>query len=188
MDDRSGLVTFSLALTIIVLASVALSMLVQKRFHFSDTKGVLEQEIHQEAEEIQFLRATLAQAETNFQSLANGADDRVRRHAAAIAKRTSLQEKRDDLTRRKGETEKAIETLVDQIDRYRSDYRKVSWQKAIGESLPKLRTRDGRDYEQVVIVKVTGSGLEVRHEHGYANILARDLGDEWQDRFQWDRK
>jgi len=186
MDDRSGVVTFCLGLTVIVLASVALSMVVEKRFLFSEARMELDKDIREGAEEVQFLRATIAQAEMRHLELAYGADERVKRHAAALAKRTALQEKRAGLDHRKSEAQAGIEALDDQSGRYRADYRKVTWEKAIGERIPELKTRDGRGYAQAVIAKVTGTGLEVRHEHGYARISAEALSDELQDRFQWE--
>jgi len=188
MDDRSGLMTFSLGLTIIVLTSVALSMAVEKRFLFSDNKGELEKEIEIEKEEIRFLRATVTQASLRYQSSIFGVNDRTARDKLVAAKRSALKERRESLLRRKAEAEAGIEAIKNQQDQYRSDYRKVTWRKAIGEQLPQLRTLDGQQYRQVVISKITGSGLEVRHASGYAHILSTDLDDAWQERFQWDRK
>lgn len=180
--------TFCLGLAVIVLASVALAMAVEKRFIFSDTKGELEKEIQIGKDELQFLRASLAQSSAQYDALGFGADDRVKRQLAVRAKRAALQEKRSKLQLRKSEAKAQIEGIKDQLDQHRSSYRKVTWQAAIGERFPVLKTRDGRAYLQAVIAKVTGSGLEVRHENGYASILADNLSDQWQDRFQWDRK
>lgn len=188
MDDRSGLVTFCLGLTIIILTSVALSMAVEKRFLFSDAKGELEKEIEIDKEEIRFLRATVAEASMRYQSLLFGMNDRGQRDKLVTAKRGALKDRREDLVRRKSEAEVAIEAIQTKLDQHRSAYRKMEWPRAIGEKIPEFRTRDGQQYREAVITKITGSGLEIRHANGYAHILSTDLSDEWQERFQWDQK
>jgi hypothetical protein len=50
-----------------------------------------------------------------------------------------------------------------------------------------LTTRDGREYLQAVISRVTDVGLEIRHEHGTARIQAADLDASYQERFQWEQ-
>lgn len=188
MDDRSGIISFCLGLTVIVLASVALSMAVEKRFMFSDAKGELEKEIDTAQEEIRFLRTMIADASERYDSHAVGLDDRVRRTKALLTNKAAIKQRRADLERRKILAEAGIESVKDQHDLARAAYRKTAWQKALGERLPELRTRDGQEYRQVVIAKVTGTGMEVRHEHGYARLSSEELSEELQERFQWDRR
>ena len=186
MEDRSGVMTFCLGLTVIVLAAVALSMVVEKRFHFSDKQAAVEKDIREGQEELDSLRATLAQAEMRHQELLFGADNRAMRQGLAAARQTALLEKRTELDRRKTETQADIARLESRFTQYREDYRKVTWEKAVGESIPALKTRSGREFLQSVIAKVTRNGLEIRHEHGYARIPSSDLSNALQDRFQWE--
>jgi hypothetical protein len=51
--------------------------------------------------------------------------------------------------------------------------------------LGNLKVRNGREYLQATILRVTDVGLEIRHEDGIARIQAPDLDSKWQDRFQW---
>ncbi len=66
------------------------------------------------------------------------------------------------------------------------NYRKQTWDRAVGQALGTLKVRGGREYRQAIIKRVTEVGLEIEFEGGgKARIQAPDLDPAVQDRFQW---
>ena len=84
--------------------------------------------------------------------------------------------------------EREIRLHSEREEDYREEY--VRWVRlaARGERHPELRTRYGLSYRDVVIRRVTGVGLEIRHSSGTARLRHGDLTGEWQERFLWDEK
>jgi len=56
---------------------------------------------------------------------------------------------------------------------------------ARGEKIGTLTLRGDRRYHEAEIIRVTGVGIEIRHQHGMARVMFADLDAEWQERFQW---
>ena len=84
--------------------------------------------------------------------------------------------------------EREIRLHSERAEDYREEY--VRWVRlaARGERHPELRTRYGLSYREVVIRRVTGVGLEIRHSSGTARLRQGDLTGDWQERFLWDEK
>lgn len=105
--------------------------------------------------------------------------------------RADLQMIRASATGGKLETEKLsavereIRSYSEGMDDYRQEY--VRWVRLVaqGERHPELKLRHGMVYREVVIRRVTGIGLEIRHSSGTARLRHGDLGGEWQERFLW---
>ena len=105
--------------------------------------------------------------------------------------RADLQAIRASMTEGELETKKlaAIEREIrshsEGMEGYRQEY--VRWVRLVaeGERYPELRLRHGMVYREVVIRRVTGVGLEVRHSSGTARLRHRDLSEGWQERFLW---
>jgi hypothetical protein len=90
-------------------------------------------------------------------------------------------------------TAERAETLANEVlslkqafQSYRDSYRARVWTAARGEAIPLLTLKSGKRYENVTISRVTPAGLEIAFPDGRARILAGDLDDQWQDRFDWD--
>lgn len=78
-----------------------------------------------------------------------------------------------------------IARLDADLESYKQDYREGVWKAAAGEKLPSLALRSGRRYDNVTIVRVTASGMEISHQDGLARVSPADLDAAWQRRFQW---
>jgi hypothetical protein len=81
-----------------------------------------------------------------------------------------------------------IPSTESEFSDYRSRYRKNVWAKAAGERMGNLFVKSGRQFEQVVINRVTPLGLEISHAHGLAKVDFMDLSLELRERFQWDEE
>lgn len=88
-------------------------------------------------------------------------------------------------TKKLAAVEREIRSHSEGMEGYRQEY--VRWVRLVaeGERYPELRLRHGMVYREVVIRRVTGVGLEVRHSSGTARLRHGDLSEEWQDRFLW---
>lgn len=73
-----------------------------------------------------------------------------------------------------------------QSDAYRDEYRQWVRLAAKGEEYAELVTVSGRRFEKVVIRRVTGVGLEIRHANGATRLRHDVLPPEFQERFRWD--
>jgi hypothetical protein len=185
-DDHSGLFTFLIGMIVVVLAAVGLSMFADVKFSVSRSPKALQKEIETGAEELESLtdrRGKLARR------LAQGEE-----HAqTAQQTRTSLRCELTDqaqrlaaLTETRDQLRQAIPLTEVEFESYRANYRKQTWDRAVGQALGTLKVRGGREYRQAIIKRVTEVGLEIEFEGGgKARIQAPDLDPAVQDRFQW---
>lgn len=97
----------------------------------------------------------------------------------------NMSQRRIELVALRAKTQTAIAAMEQEFSRYRKGYRDQARAGAIGQSLGNLTIRGGREYRQAVITRVTGEGLEIRHENGLARLQAEDLAPALQERFQW---
>ena len=184
MEDRFGIFTFLTGMIVLIGAAVGLSLLVEKRSTFTEGRNGLKEAIAMNHEDLVCLKEDLAAASARWQA-GKGRIDQGRRLAAANAlvndapaKISALSAHRDGLTA-------DVSQINANFVKYQTDYCNRIWGSAIGEKLGSLRTLSGREYLNVMITRVSSSGLEIRHENGIARIQESDLGSEWQDRFQW---
>jgi cell division protein FtsB len=184
-DEHSGIFSSLVGLTVLVMAGVALSLVVDRKFKFSSQTNEIRQEIDYDAAEIEGLESRkgerdrqLSESSHKLQTTSLAHQGNVRELAALTQRNAKLERSRSDLSRQIGELESGFSN-------YRSEYRRKSWERAIGERLGDLVLSDGRRYLQATISRVTDVGLEIRHEDGIARIQAPDLAPELQNRFQW---
>lgn len=89
------------------------------------------------------------------------------------------------------------ESLVDEFEKVGSEYEALEEEriraevaadreKAVGESVATIRTKDGKVFENCTIRKVSDVGMTIRHSRGSSRIAAEDLPDEFQARFSFD--
>jgi len=185
-DEQSGLFSFLIGLIILVMAGVALSVMADSKFSFARSESETKGDLTKGESEIERLKTTFQERGHELSRL-----EPQRREAEAACESTLRQVA--TLTQREQELKSTREDLLQQIPavengfaHYRTKYRDATWAAAAGESLGNLKTRGGREYHQVVIVRVTHVGLEIRHELGIARLQAPDLDAALQDRFQWD--
>ena len=185
MDERSGFITFLLGMVVVVVVSLFLSLAVEKRFAFSNQKGDIEQSIDSGKESLASVKGNLAES-------ADHLDRSLRRLARISARNEELRKRFDDqearivnLKAKKIGLQAEMMQVNEAFIKHQSQYRKRVWEKAIGEKLPVLTTKSGRQYLEVRIVNVTQAGIDIRHETGMARVGAGDFPDDWQDRFQW---
>ena len=185
-DEQSGVFTFLVGMIVLVLVGVGLSLLVDRRFRFSQGEAALERTIHAEGEELAGLSARKDELETEWAATGPG-------RSGDAAELTALKRDSSGHERRLGDLRLRLASLTDEIPKleasfsqYRERYRQAEWSKAVGESLGDLTVRGDRQYRRAQITRVTEVGLEIRHEDGIARLQAPDLPAELRERFQWD--
>ena len=185
-DDQSGVFTFLVGIIVLVLAGVALSLLVDKRFRFSSDKAAIETAVRADAGELADLQTMLGGVQARFETEGPSRDRASGRYAEARARIRELDSRMAELQTARTAAEREIAAVGQAFANYREDYRKSEWSRAEGESLGTLTVRGGKEYHQAVISRVTDAGLEIRHEHGIARVQAPDLDLSLRERFQWD--
>jgi hypothetical protein len=153
---------------------------------FSSGELKVEREIKQDATELEHLTAW---HEVRSRLLKNSELGLKRGAATDISiggELKALDERKLVLKEMLSQLRAAIASVDGDFSSYRADYRRKAWSAGVGESLGNLKVRNGREYVQATILRVTDVGLEIRHEDGIARIQAPDLDPKWQDRFQWE--
>lgn len=187
-DDNQGIIYFLVGIIVIVLTAVGLSIIVDKRIHFSSGKGFNQRELAASTAELEELRS-LFEVRT---AILNEQQSKAQTHSLLnqklLKEMSNTSERKSELLAKKIRITEELTTLDSSFFNNRSDYRNKTWAKAVGESHPRLALRGGRVYRDTTITKVTEVGLEVRHADGNARIQAPDLDAHWQERFQWDNE
>jgi hypothetical protein len=185
-DDQSGVFTFLVGIIVLVLAGVGLSLLVDRRFKFSQGEAALEQAIQANDEELARLAARKDEQQAELDRHVPGRSKDSAELAALTKGAADIDARLDDARFRLGSLKHEIPKLEESFSQYRERYRQSEWVRAVGESLGNLTVRGGREYRSAEITRVTEVGLEIRHEDGIARLQAPDLSAELRQRFQWD--
>lgn len=185
MDDQSGLFTFLTGIVVVVVASVFLSLMVEKRFAFSREKITVGQSVNAGAEEISTLRRHLADSSERHEGL-EGRLSQINDRAEKLMQRTKQQAMTiQQLKSRSAELKTDLAGLNRAFVDYQTTYRNRVWSDAIGDEMLVLKTRSGREYLDVKILNVTHAGIDIHHQTGRSRIAPSEFPDDWQDRFQW---
>jgi chromosome segregation ATPase len=184
-EENPGLFYFMVGIIVLVMAGVGLSLLIDKRLQSSSGANRLQREMQVAEEELQGLKewhleSSRALAQRGPQLLAASAARLELRH-----QQEALRQRQSTLEARRRELLSGISALEKDFSRHRADFRRRTWLAATGEKIGTLTLRGDREYHEAVITRVTEVGLEIRHQHGIARVLAADLGPKWQERFQW---
>lgn len=181
-DDHPGLFIFMIGLIVVVMGGVALSLVIDRRMGSSSSRIELEASIAQDAKVLADLQR---QHNERSRKVAQQLD-LVERHVAELSRFDRGVAEVVRLAGERATLERDIAALAQNFAGYRDEYRRKTWAAAAGQKIPLLKARGGREYHDVIIVRVTEVGLEIRHgQDGIARIAAPDLGDEWQERMQW---
>lgn len=187
-DNYGGIIWFLGALIILTLSGVFLSMLADKGLDSSKAGGVVADAFAENAAVLYELQAELGR-KTERHSLV---------HARTVAATSGMESERAfqtgvkdriaSLTVEKIRLRNAIPSMESEFAEYRSRYRKNVWAKATGERMGDLFIKSGRQFEQVVINRVTPLGLDISHAHGLAKVDFMELSLALRERFQWDEQ
>lgn len=184
-DEHPGIFTFLVGLIVLVMAGVALSLVVDRKFKFSSRANEIRQDINRNALEIEELESRKEGRARQLSESSHKLRATSLAHQGSAREVNALEQRRAKLDGSRGELLHQIEVLESGFSNYRSEYRRKAWERAVGEKLGDLVLSGGRRYLQATITRVTDVGLEIRHENGFARIQAPDLAPELQDRFQW---
>lgn len=187
-DDHPGLFTFLVGCVILVMAGVASSLLIDRRFGFSKGRMELQQEMDAGETELDRLQA----AYQENAALINGNESKLRmaaaNHDALLRQVRALDQRRTTLMADQQDLQTSIQAIKQEYLRYKEKHLAKAWAEAVGQSLGNLKVRGGREYHNAVIVEVDPVGLQISHEEGRARVPAADLDPALQDRFQWNEK
>ena len=171
---------------ILVMAGVALLVLADSRFSFARNENETKRDLIKGESEIERLKSMCQERGLELSRLEPQRQETMEAWDSSVRQVANLTQREQDLTAARAELLKQIPAVESGFAQYRAKYRDATWAAAAGESLGNLKTRGGREYHDVVIVRVTHVGLEIHHEQGIARLQAPDLDAALQDRFQWD--
>jgi len=184
-EDNPGIFYFLVGMIVLVMAGVGLSILVDQRFKFSSGMSDIQRDIAMAEEELGSLKSYQEQRSRQLESFGTRLKSDSAANAELRRKATSLGKRQSELERSRDGLLATIPTIENEFSRYRAEYRQQTWTRVVGQKVGTLTLRGGREYQDVVITRVTDVGLEIRHKDGIARIQAPDLDTSWQDRFQW---
>jgi hypothetical protein len=184
-DENPGLIYCMIGVVVIVMTAIGLSLMMDQRNAVTSGADEIRQSIEWDASALE--RVKMLQVDASAR-LARELP-RLQAEADELRSRTAESEhmvqKRGDLLVAQRELSADLTAIEADFTSYRARYKHATWSGAGGEKLGKVKVRGGREYLDVVIVRVTEVGLEIRHEDGFARLQAPDLSDIFQDRFQW---
>jgi hypothetical protein len=187
-ENHSGIIWSLAALIILTLSGVFLSLLVEKRLTFSQTRNTIAQDIAKNDLIIDGFRSELEGKQQQFAA----SEARALRTAADVGGIGSVfkefKAEMESLAGRKSKLQAVIPELEQTFADCRGKYRSAEWAKASGERIDSLFLKSGRQFERVVISRVTPFGLEISHADGNARVDFKDLGNDYRERFQWDEE
>lgn len=97
-----------------------------------------------------------------------------------------LMARRSELSSRKIELEAEIRSLEDGLLIARATQLEKARSLMLGKELPRLQSRAGRIYEQVKIVSIDDSGVQIRHASGSARLGCSELSESQWEQFGLD--
>lgn len=185
-DDQSGIMWLLGCLIALTLTGVFFSILVDKRFTFQRQTNTFQQKLEIGRKEARDLGEKVRHAEKILTASTSAKDAQVKALDAYRDAILSNSEEIENLESRKNSLTSRLEALGKDFALYRENYRKSVWRDAAGEKIDHIFLKNGRQFDRVVITRVTRAGLEISHAHGTARIDFEDLGKAYRDRFQWD--
>lgn len=184
-DNQDGIIWILGCLIVLTLSGVFLSILVDKRFTFQrerntsgenlETGRVSIRELNDRIEESQ---VRLDASESTITAYRSKLDSHQASLSSITAETKALRIRNEELTA-------SIKDTALKFDQYRENYRRAEWRNAAGEKIGHIFLKTGRQFDKVIISRVTPAGLEISHAHGTARIDFNDLGPAYHDRFQW---
>ena len=186
-SDNSGMVGFLVGIIILVFAGIFFSLLADKRFSFSSNRISLESTIRDEKSELDSLKSRLETTREHWRKhcepLTSQGVSASEIAATLRAGQTRLKGLREELAVASSE----LASVTDDFEEYRGRYRQQVRGAAAEERLGELKSRTGRSYTNVIIRKVSSTGIEIRHDDGISRLLPEELDPAWHERFQWTR-
>lgn len=186
--DNSGLFSFIIGVIVIVLSAVGLSVLVDKRFHFSSSASSLSREIEAGEAELEHCKLLHQTSMAELGRVEPAATRNAEELASLRLARGKLDRKHNQLSVTAAELQESIRNLEKEFSNYKENYRNKVRRDAVGRKLGDMTLKNGREYKGAYIVKVTDVGLEIRHDTGTARIQPTDLEASMQDVFQWNQE
>ncbi len=184
-QDHSGLITSLIGIIAVVMVAVGFSVVTDIKFSVPRSPQALNAELSIAEQELQNLDSNRKRLATRL-TLAEERVQQANQQLATIRATPTAQTKHlETLTSSRDHLRQDIPLIEEKFVRYRANYRKQTWDRAVGQDLGTV-TAGGREYRRAVIKRVTEVGLEIDYEGGMARIHAPDLDPAIRERFQWD--
>lgn len=188
-ENHDGVIWNMACLVILVLTAVFLSMVMEKRFSFSKNQLSLQTKIVNLQAEEELLRGQTGRLENQLQQSDYRGFHRSRQRLPEIlTELLQLETEVSERRQRRDALSASIADLEAEFSTYRETIRSLAWRSASGEKIGKLLTKNGRQYDDVVITSVTSQGLLITHSCGVARLPADELPVGFQRRFEWEKK
>ena len=183
-NDQSGTVGLLVGIIVLVFVGIGFSLMVDKRFKFSNGKADMEAAIKDEGGQLEALRRQTEIARDEYEVKIRRANqpallDKARQEVSSTGDHIR------ELRTQQVDLKKEVEAEKAAFAEYRASFRKQVRQAAAGEKLETLQVTSGKVYQGVTIRRVHAGGMEVSHSQGSLQLRPEDLPDSWRQRFQW---
>ncbi len=172
-------------LIVLTLVGIFLTIMVDRHRAPRRQTSSIQSRLHADGESILNLRNQISRSEAKLTASATNSEASQSELNSREADIKEISASIQVLKSRKRELTAELPDTREKFQKYREDYRKHTWRNAVGEKIDHIFLRTGRQFDRVVVTKVTPSGLEISHAHGRARIDGKDLSHALQDRFQW---
>jgi uncharacterized membrane-anchored protein YhcB (DUF1043 family) len=186
-NDSSGMVGFLVGIIVLVFAGIFFSLLADKRFSFSSNRISLQDTIRDEKAELDSVKAQLDTARDHWRKHCEPLSSQGKSADGIAASIRAGEARLKNLRIEKDAAAAELATARADFDEYRNLYRQQVRGAAAEEQMDELKSRTGRTYKNVVILKVSAAGIEIRHDRGISRLLPDELDPSWHERFQWNR-
>lgn len=186
VQNHDGLLSFLFGMIILVFAGVGLTMLADGVTRSGNSRSEIQSVIEQQGKRISILQNTLnskkSQVEASESNLALNAHKKRMlslSYEAVVARHA-------DLDRLRKRLKDSLAKTNESFDDFRIATKKRAWLQALGNSLGRLQTTEGRVFNEALLVDVNDEGISIRHTGGTATIPPDSLGKSYWNLFLWD--
>ncbi len=184
-EDHGGVIYFMGGIVILVMVGVGLSVLVDHRLDSSGGTHRVRGEMQLADEELQMLRSSYEESSLLLAELGSKSLNSTAARVDLDHQQRLLRQRHSDLVEKRRIVLAEIRAIEQDFSSYRAEYQRRIRLAARGEKIGTLSLRGDRKYHEVEIIRVTGVGIHIRHQHGMARVMFADLDPKWQERFQW---
>ena len=185
-EDRGGILTLVGGLVGLSVVATGLALVMEKRSESAKIKEDAEKTVLEDRQVMDHLRSEIDSAAMRWNEV-SGRAALAEKVSKAKAISTARVKKLEELRATEAELRQTVSAQIADYSKYRDDYLTSVRAGAIGEQIAILKLKNGKEYAKVTINRVTPEGIEIRHEFGVARVVADDLDEAWNDRFQWQR-
>ncbi len=187
IQNHDGLIAFLLGMIFLVLSGVGFSLVADRVGDSGVAYSEIRSQLGQQEEMIRKLRLELRINDSKLRESRSLRAEQLERIWLAQLSEDAVRSRYEDLSRLKAELAASVSETRKSFQDHRIKMREMARTRAIGDSLGKLTTRNGRIFDDALVVGVHDNGISIRHSAGTASIPATELTEAYWEMFHWER-